>query len=68
MSFNELKLECSGCRRKSKIVVAARGMRFCFDCKDKAPSHNQFKTYLRPTERESRVNWKSFRTVDGRIV
>lgn len=37
--------ECKGCRKRKQIVKCIRGLQYCEECKDKAPSYKEFQEW-----------------------
>jgi hypothetical protein len=44
--MSKFQPSCSYCKRRGNIVHRVRGMNYCHDCKDKAPTKLQFDEYI----------------------
>lgn len=45
--------QCSKCRKTKEIELYIRGMKYCADCKDKAPTKEQYRNYILQHSRQT---------------
>lgn len=49
---------CNGCRQRKEIVLFVRGMRYCEQCRDSAPTKQALKDYMTTNSVKNLKDWR----------